>query len=187
MRLNAVFLDRDGVINRNRPDHVKSWEEFEFLPGVPQAISRLARWGVRVFVITNQAIINRGIVSTATVDAIHRRMVHEIERHGGRIEAIACCPHRSDERCSCRKPAPGLLLDLAHAHGLNLAETAVIGDALSDVEAGQAVGSQAILVLTGRGLEQLAMATAAGRNGFLVAPDLDAAIDVLLQKAASAA
>ncbi|HVC34338.1 MAG TPA: HAD family hydrolase [Chloroflexota bacterium] len=182
MRIKAVFLDRDGVINENRPDHVKSWREFHFLPGVPEAVARLSRAGAMVFVTSNQAVINRGTVSREMVDAINQRMVREIARRGGWIEAVVCCPHRPDERCSCRKPRPGLLLGLADRYGLDLEETVVIGDALTDVEAGQAAGSRAILVLTGRGSEQLALATSMGKNGFSVASDLGAATELLLRQ-----
>ena len=175
---SAVFLDRDGVINENRADHVKCWAEFRFLPGAPDAIARLSRAGVRIFVITNQAIINRGMVSREAVDQINSQMAAEVERHGGRIDAIAYCPHRPEEGCGCRKPQPGLLLDLARRHGLDLRATVVIGDALSDVEAGIAAGCRAILVLTGRGPEQLARTD--GRNGFAVASDLSAAVELLL-------
>ena len=178
--MQAIFLDRDGVINENHPDHVKRWSEFRFLPGAPEAIARLSRAGVRVFVITNQAIINRGTVSRDTVDAINEQMIEEIGRRGGRIEAVAYCPHRPEERCDCRKPRPGLLFRLAREHGLRLEESVVVGDALSDVEAGQAAGCQVCLVLTGRGREQLALAMAAGKNGFKVASDLGAAVEMLL-------
>ncbi|MGH2460666.1 MAG: D-glycero-alpha-D-manno-heptose-1,7-bisphosphate 7-phosphatase [Chloroflexota bacterium] len=179
--VKAVFLDRDGVINQNRPDHVKHWSEFHFLPGALQAVARLSQAGVGVFIITNQAIINRGMASRETVDWINRRMVEEIERLGGRVEAVAYCPHRPDERCGCRKPQPGLLVDLARRFGLDLRETAVIGDALTDLEAGQAVGCEAVLVLTGRGAEQLLLAPAAGISGFRVAADLGAATTMLLE------
>lgn len=179
--VKAVFLDRDGVINQNRPDHVKHWSEFQFLPGALRAVARLSQAGVGVFIITNQAIINRGMVSRETVDWINRQMVEEIERLGGRVDAVAYCPHRPDERCSCRKPQPGLLVDLARKYGLDLRETAVIGDALTDVEAGQAVGCEAVLVLTGRGNEQLRLAAAAGISGFRVAADLEAATALLLR------
>lgn len=178
--MKAVFLDRDGVINQNRPDHVKDWSEFQFLPGAREAVARLGRAGIAVFVISNQAIINRGMVSRETVDGINRRMVQEIERHGGRIEAIAYCPHRPDEGCGCRKPQPGLLLSLAWRYGLDLRDATVVGDALADVEAGLAVGCQTILVLTGRGREQLRLAEMAGKGGFRVVPDLTAATDLLL-------
>jgi len=179
--VEAVFLDRDGVINENRADHVKSWSEFRFLPGACEAIARLTRAGLRVFVITNQAIVNRGLAAQETVDTVNDEMVREIERLGGRIEAVAYCPHRPEERCECRKPRPGLLLDLAARHAVNLDEAVIIGDALTDVEAGLAAGCQAILVLTGRGREQLRNARAAGIEGFDVATDLSMATELLLR------
>lgn len=179
--LSAVFLDRDGVINENRDDHVKCWGDFRFLPGAPEAVARLSRAGVRVFVVTNQAIINRGLVSRASVEALNHRMVREIRRRGGAVEAVACCPHRSEEQCGCRKPRPGLLLDLARRHVVDLSEAAVVGDALSDIEAGQAAGCRTVLVLTGRGRNELDRATAAGTNGFMVASDLGAATELLLR------
>jgi D-glycero-D-manno-heptose 1,7-bisphosphate phosphatase len=178
--VQAIFLDRDGVINENRLDHVKSWDEFVFVPGAVEAIARVSRARVPVFVVSNQAIINRGIVTRDAVDAINERMARAIEERGGRIEHIAYCPHRPEEECECRKPRPGLLLDLARDYSVDLREAAVIGDALSDMEAGQAVGCQTILVLTGRGREQLEEAHRTGRNGFSVAPSLDGAIEALL-------
>lgn len=181
--MKTVFLDRDGVINENRPDHVKSWAEFCFLPGAPEAVARLTRAGLQAFVVTNQAIVNRGVVSRDTIDAINDRMVREIAYRGGRIEAVAYCPHRPDEHCQCRKPQPGLLLGLARQYELDLSESVLIGDALGDVEAALAVGCRAILVLTGRGPEQLELAQAAGRSDFRVASDLDAAIELLLHEA----
>jgi D-glycero-D-manno-heptose 1,7-bisphosphate phosphatase len=179
--MRAVFLDRDGVINENRPDHVKSWDEFRFLPGSLEALARLTLAGVRAFVITNQAVVNRGMVPRSVVDDINNRMLYEIERCGGRVEDVIYCPHRPEEHCGCRKPQPGLILELARRHSVELGSSVVIGDALADIEAGQAAGCQTILVLTGRGVQQLAKATAAGTNGFLVAFDLGAAVDLLLQ------
>ena len=183
--MKAVFLDRDGVINENRLDHVKNWADFRFIPGACEALARLARAGVRVFVITNQAIINRGTVSRETVDDINQRMVREIERYGGRITAVAYCPHRPEEHCSCRKPRPGLLLSLAHQYDLDLRDAVVIGDAMSDIEAGLAAGCQVILVLTGRGREQLKLADEAARNRFAVVADLASATDLLLLQLAA--
>jgi len=184
--MDAVFLDRDGVINENRTDHVKAWEEFRFLPNALEAIARLSRAGIKVFVITNQAVVNRGLVPRETVDAINQRMIEEVERHGGRIEAVAYCPHRPEEQCGCRKPQPGLILDLARRYRLDLRETVLIGDAASDLEAGQLAGCRTILVLTGRGNEQLALARRAGKGEFRMAPDLLAATDMLLQPAPQA-
>ncbi len=178
--MTTVFLDRDGVINENRPDYVKSWSEFRFIPGAPEAIARLTTAGVRVFVVTNQAVVNRGMVPSDAVDAVNRRMTVEIERSGGRIEAVAYCPHRPDERCGCRKPAPGMLLALARQHNVDLEDSVLVGDALVDIEAGQAAGCQTVLVLTGRGREQLSLAMRSGRNGFKVAADLASAAELVL-------
>jgi D-glycero-D-manno-heptose 1,7-bisphosphate phosphatase len=176
--IETVFLDRDGVINENRADYVKCWAEFSFLPDAAEAIARLSRSGKRVFVVTNQSVINRGVVSRDVVEAIHRQMVHEIERYGGQIEAVACCPHRPDEGCSCRKPKEGLLLNLAREHGLELRSTVVIGDALSDVEAAVAAGCRAILVRTGRGSNQPEPELS---DGVTVASDLGDAVSLLLE------
>jgi D-glycero-D-manno-heptose 1,7-bisphosphate phosphatase len=175
-----VFLDRDGVINENRSDHVKDWSEFQFLPGVAEAIGRLTCAGCRVFIVTNQAIISRGIVSHFSVDAVNGLMLDELDRRGAHVEAIAYCPHRPDQDCPCRKPRPGLLLKLARRYGLDLAQSVVIGDALTDIDAGLSVGCKAILVLTGRGRDQLALAAADGKNGFQVARDLSAATDLVI-------
>lgn len=181
-RVRTVFLDRDGVINVNRSDHVKSWEEFEFLPGAVEAIVRLSHARVRVFVITNQAIINRGMVPHYVVEWINERMQRVIAQHGGHITAVAYCPHRPEERCRCRKPEPGLLFDLARSHMVELHSSVMIGDAVSDLEAGQAAGCSTILVLTGRGRDQLELAHAQGKNGFVVAEDLGAAAELMLQR-----
>jgi D-glycero-D-manno-heptose 1,7-bisphosphate phosphatase len=186
-RMAAIFLDRDGVINENRADHVKSWSEFHFLPGVSEAIARLSRAGIKVFVITNQAVINRGMVPRDVVELINRRMIQELRRQGGRIEMVAHCPHRPEEQCQCRKPEPGLLLSLARDYGVDLEDSVLIGDALTDIDAGQAAGCRTVLVLTGRGREQLAIAAAEGKNGFAVAADLAAAVDLLLGAEADAA
>ncbi len=177
--MKAVFIDRDGVINENRPDHVKSWAEFSFLPGALEAVARLARAGLPTFIITNQAIVNRGLVPRETVDAINEQMTLEIESRGGRIDAVAYCPHRPEEHCFCRKPKPGLLLDLARRSGVDLEDSVVIGDALTDMDAALAVGSKPILVMTGRGTDQYALATQSGRNGFQVASDLQSAVEML--------
>lgn len=184
--MKAVFLDRDGVINENRPDHVKSWDEFTFLPGAIDALVSLSHMGVPVFVVTNQAVINRGIVTRDTVDWINSRMVEEVSWRGGRIDAVAYCPHLPEEHCSCRKPEPGLLLELARGHGVDLEDSVVIGDTLTDLEAGQAVGCQTIMVLTGRGEEQSARVAGRSLRNFPVVPDLRSAVDLLFSMSAVA-
>ena len=148
--MKTVFLDRDGVINRNRKnDYVKSWDEFEFIPNSLRAIQHLTDAGHRLIVVTNQSCINKGIVAPRTLDGIHQRMMSEIERSGGRIHAIYYCPHRADEGCSCRKPKPGLLIQAAREHGIDLPRSYLVGDSIRDIAAGQEVGCQSFFVLTG--------------------------------------
>ena len=150
----TVFVDRDGVINANRVDHVRSWSEVEFLPGALDGLALLARNGFDVIVVTNQAIVNRGEAPRAAVDAIHARMTAEIERHGGAVRAVQVCPHRPDEGCGCRKPAPGLLFDAAARHGIQLSDAILIGDHEHDLEAARRAHCASILVLSGRTRER---------------------------------
>lgn len=184
MLRSAVFLDRDGVINRNRTDHVKSWSEFEFLPGVLQSLRVLAQLAWPIIVVSNQAAIGRGLVSREMVEDIHRRMTLMVEKAGGRIDAVLYCPHRPDEGCMCRKPANGLLLRAAEDLHLDLARSFMVGDAASDIYAASAVGCQPILVKTGRGKEQLMLLHNEGINGFFVAEDLDEAVTCIMRQIA---
>lgn len=151
----AIFLDRDGVINENLPDHVRSWEAFRFLPGALGAIRALTALQVPIVVVTNQAVIDRRLISRACLNDIHRRMIERIRRSGGEIAEVLYCPHDPAARCACRKPAPGMLLAAAARFDLDLARSVLIGDALTDVEAGQRAGCRTILVRTGRGREAL--------------------------------
>lgn len=176
----AIFLDRDGVINRNRPDHVKSWPEFEFLPGALEALRNLARLGWPIVVISNQGVIGRGLVSCDTVDMINAQMIDEVRCAGGRIDAVFHCPHRPGENCSCRKPRPGLLLYAAHHLRLDLSCSFMVGDAETDVFAAQAVGCRPVLVKTGRGTGHMALLRQESVMGYYLAEDLaDAASWIL--------
>ena len=153
-RRPALFLDRDGVLNVNRPDHVKGWEEFEFLPGVLVALRSLARLPVPIIVVTNQAIVNRGRITAARLADIHARMLAAVAAAGGRIDAIYACPHRPDEGCDCRKPRPGMLLQAAREWSLDLPRSVFVGDALTDLEAALAAGAQPVHVASGQGRAQ---------------------------------
>lgn len=146
----GILLDRDGVLNQERADYVKSWAEFVWLPGVLPALQRLAQLEVPILVITNQSVIGRGIVPRATIEAIHQQLRQEVFAAGGRIDAFFICPHHPDDHCSCRKPQPGLLLQAAAQYGLTLADSIFIGDAISDYQAAKAAGCQSILVESGR-------------------------------------
>jgi D-glycero-D-manno-heptose 1,7-bisphosphate phosphatase len=168
----VVFLDRDGVINENRDDYVKSWNEFRFLPRALDALRMLTAAGCRIFVVTNQAGVHRGLLSRGTLDGIHRRLRAVAGAAGAQIEGVRYCPHRPDENCSCRKPNPGMLLDLARVHGVSLSQSFMVGDAASDVVAGQRAGCRTILVRTGRGVEQLAAMSRHSTGPDLVAHDI---------------
>ncbi len=176
----AIFLDRDGVINVNRSDHVKSWAEFEFLPGALDALRSLTQLSWPIVVVSNQAIIGRGYVSRETVDEIHARMREAVRSAGGRIDDVFYCPHRPEEHCECRKPSPGLLRIAARTLGLDLSRSFFVGDAESDVLAARGVGCRPILVKTGRGSGQQALLRQAQMVGYYLAEDLTDAANWIL-------
>ena len=168
----AIFLDRDGVINENRADHVMAWDQFVFVRGALAGLRTLAALDVPVIVVTNQAVVGRGDLPAETLQALHDRMCRLIERHGGRITAVYVCSHRPEDGCACRKPLPGLFVEAARDHDLDLASSYFIGDALTDIAAGQAAGCTTVLVRTGRGLAQMFSPHAQPFSGFYVARDL---------------
>jgi D-glycero-D-manno-heptose 1,7-bisphosphate phosphatase len=177
----AVFLDRDGVINKNREDYVKSWDEVEFLPGVLSALKELAGSDFMIFVLTNQSAVGRGLLSIATLEEMHRQMKTVITGQGGRIDGFYYCPHRPDEKCTCRKPAPGLLLTASSEHGLQLEKSYFVGDARSDMEAAVNAGCQPVLVMSGRGAGQLRTIYGPLRNVCKIVSDLPEAVQWILQ------
>lgn len=149
----AVFLDRDGVINVE-VSYLGDPTGFQLLPGVAVAIRRLNQAGLPVIVVTNQSGIGRGYFSAAAVDSVHQRMCDELAHADARVDAVYLCPHRPDEDCTCRKPAPGLLTQAAAELGLDLAQSVIVGDKFTDLAAGAAVGCRTVLVLTGHGAEE---------------------------------
>jgi D-glycero-D-manno-heptose 1,7-bisphosphate phosphatase len=143
----TVFIDRDGVINRKRPEphYVTSWEEFEFLPGALEGLAALARTDARIIVVTNQRGIARGVYTEETLVDMHTRMKAAVEAAGGRIDAIYYCPHEGG--CECRKPATGMFERAAReVPGADLAEAVVIGDNVCDLEAAARLGCPSVLV-----------------------------------------
>jgi histidinol-phosphate phosphatase family protein len=178
----AIFLDRDGVISLNRHDYVKSWEEFSFLPGAIESLRLLAQHDCPVIVVTNQSAIGRGLVSPEIVDQINRRMQDEIHLRGGRLDAVYTCPHRPDENCACRKPRPGLLHQAARQYQVDLERSYLIGDAISDIEAGLAAGCQPILVLTGRGLEHRSLLEQKGHRDIPVMLNISEAVQWIIKQ-----
>ena len=179
--MSTIFLDRDGVINENRADYVKSWQEFRFLDGSREAIAKLTQAGHRIIVCTNQAAVARGYVSVETVEEIHRRMLAGIAELGGSIEKIYYCPHAKDENCLCRKPRPGLLLRARDELGIDLSDAVFIGDSMTDVRAGLAAGVHSILVLTGLGVEQFRDHHHEAEGPFRITLNLRHATEIILQ------
>jgi D-glycero-D-manno-heptose 1,7-bisphosphate phosphatase len=153
--VSTIFLDRDGVINENRADYVKSWSEFRFLPESREAIAKLTQAGHRIVVCTNQAGIARGTISIEAVEEIHHLMIASISEVGGKIEKVYYCPHDKDEDCPCRKPRPGMLLRARDELGIDMHDALFIGDSMTDIQAGLAAGIHTVLVLSGLGLEQI--------------------------------
>ncbi len=180
--ISAVFLDRDGVINRDSANYIKTWDDFEFLPRSIPAIARLSNAGIRVVVITNQSIVGRGWVSPAVLADTHRRMCTAIEADGGRIHAIYHCPHHPDDGCDCRKPRPGMILTAAVDHHIDLARAVMIGDSATDIACARNAGcGMAVLVKTG---DYPAAAAALRAENIIpdrVAPDLWDAVGGLLK------
>lgn len=146
---NAVFLDRDGVINRKAPEGewITRWEEIRFFPGVAAAISMLNRAGFCVMVISNQRCVARGLITAQNLDLLHQRMCNALARAGATIDAFYYCPHEKNVRCGCRKPAPGMLLRAQHEHRIDLSASWMIGDSESDVATGKNAGCRTVLLL----------------------------------------
>ena len=149
--MKLVILDRDGVINVDSAQYIKGPEEWRPLPGSLEAIARLARAGYRVAVATNQSGIGRGLFDMATLNAVHDKMHRAVAQAGGRIDAIFYCPHAADSTCDCRKPRPGMLLEIGERFNVALRGVPVVGDALRDLQAAAAVEARPMLVLTGKG------------------------------------
>ena len=177
----ALFLDRDGVINKNRPDYVRSWAQMEIYPQALQALALLKASPYKIIVVTNQSGVGRGLFSLAVAQQINERLVAEVEMANGRIDATYLCPHTPEVACLCRKPQPGMLLQAAQEHNLDLSHSVMIGDALTDLAAGLAAGvAQAILLRTGRGETQRCLPEAANFAPLHVQDDLLTAVTTIL-------
>jgi D-glycero-D-manno-heptose 1,7-bisphosphate phosphatase len=153
--MKLVILDRDGTINHDSEHFIKSPAEWRPIAGSLEAIARLTQAGLRIVVATNQSGIARGLLDTATLISIHDTLQRAAEQAGGRIDAFFFCPHAADSACKCRKPQPGMLLEVARRFNISLENTYMVGDALRDVQAAAAAGARPVLVLTGRGRQTL--------------------------------
>ena len=175
----VLILDRDGVINEDSDNYIKGPDEWLPIPGSIDAIARLCHGGYRICVASNQSGIGRRLFGLDQLNAIHQRLRELLAKQGGRVELIAFCPHSPAEACSCRKPRPGLLLEIGLRIGISLENVPYVGDSIVDVEAARAAGMSPWLVSTGKGERTLASASDQ-LDGVLVFRDLSAVADHVL-------
>ena len=175
-----LILDRDGVINHDSDDYIKSPEEWRPIPGSLKAISKANRAGFRVIVVTNQSGLARGYFDINTLNEIHKKMHQKLSRKGGRIEAVFFCPHGPDDGCNCRKPKSGLLEEIRDRLNISLEEVLFVGDSYSDIQAARSAGAVPVLVRTGKGEKTLA-ADDNNLSDVQIYSDLAACIDSLLE------
>ncbi len=180
-----VILGRDGVLNQYRDSHVTAPDEWVPVPGALEAVARINHAGWHTVVATNQAGIGRGMIDMAAVNAVHAHMHQLLMAQGARVDAVFFCPHRPEDHCDCRKPEPGLLLDIGRRYNVDLRQVPMVGDTLRDLQAAQAAGCEPHLVLTGRAaalddaaLQAMVQQVPAAR----VHASLDAFADFLLQR-----
>jgi len=153
--VNAIFIDRDGVINKDpggwtKTDYVTNWKDFHFIPGTLQALKILKEKGIKVIVASNQGGVNKGLYTQAELNKVNSHMLKEIEKSGGAVEEVFYCVHRDEDNCDCRKPKPGMLESAVRKYGIDPKTTYFIGDAPKDISAGKRIGCKAVLVLSGK-------------------------------------
>lgn len=153
MPMKLIILDRDGVINADSDQFIKSPDEWKPIPGSLEAIARLNQWGWRVVVASNQSGVGRGLFGMDTLNAINDKMVRSLAQAGGRLDAIFFCPHAADSTCDCRKPKSGLVQQIAERFNVDLTGVPCVGDSLRDLQAGVSMGCEPYLVLTGKGMK----------------------------------
>jgi D-glycero-D-manno-heptose 1,7-bisphosphate phosphatase len=175
-----VILDRDGVINEDSDDYIKSLDEWVPIPGSIAAIARLSRAGYKIGVATNQSGLARGYFDEIALANMHAQLCALVEEEGGQVDAICYCPHGPDAGCHCRKPAPGLLEQISEELQLPIAGAWYVGDTAKDLELGLKMGCKSILVRTGKGLQTEAKLDSATRQAVSIVDNLAAAADRIL-------
>ncbi len=176
--MKLIILDRDGVINEDSDEYIKSVDEWQPIPGSIEAICKLSQHEYRVVVATNQSGIARGLFDLDALTQMHEKLHQLLNNAGGKVEAIFFCPHGPDDGCDCRKPKPGMLRDISDRLRVDLNGVPVVGDSLRDMQAAEAVGARPILVRTGKGARTLEKL---GKNtNYETYDDLSACVDALL-------
>ncbi len=177
--MKLAILDRDGVINYDSAQFIKSPDEWKPIPGSLEAIARLNHAGYRVVIASNQSGVGRGLFDMGALNAINDKMYRALAQVGGRIDALFYCPHAAESSCDCRKPKPGMLLDIAQRFNVDLDGVPSVGDSLRDLQAAAAAGARPMLVLTGKGRKT--RASGGMPDGTLVFPDLSEAVRQIVQ------
>ena len=179
----AIFLDRDGVLIENRADYVRDWSQVKIFPEALRVLSLSGAKNYKIVIITNQSAVGRGLITLETAKDINDRLVDLIHRQGGQVDGVYMCPHKPDDGCTCRKPQPGLFFQAAEELSLDLQRSWMIGDAWSDLQAGQAAGlGQVILVKTGRGAEQVLQPRPEQISDHLIFDDLPQALGAIFSR-----
>jgi len=179
--MKVIVLDRDGVINHDSDAYIKSAEEWVPIEGSLEAISRLNHGGYTVIVASNQSGLARGYFDIESLSAMHRKMDALLSKLGGRVDAVFYCPHGPDDACDCRKPKPGMLLEIGQRFNVPLKEVIFIGDSVSDIKAASNAHAKAILVRTGKGIKAEKILKAECKESIPVFDDLAAAVTAILQ------
>ena len=167
-----IILDRDGVINEDSDNYIKSAKEWIPIPGSIEAIAELTKAGYMIAIATNQSGLARGLFDTDSLAAMHHKMIQLVENSGGKIESLKFCPHHPDDHCDCRKPKPGMLNAILTEFNVQPKDSWFVGDTLKDIQAGSMAGSNTALVKTGKGMKTLA--TGEGLENTAVFDDLSA-------------
>ncbi len=179
--MKVIVLDRDGVINHDSDAYIKSVEEWIPVAGSLEAIARLNHSGYTVVVASNQSGLARGYFTIETLMAIHKKMDEELLKIGGKLDAIFYCPHGPDDACNCRKPKPGMLLEIGQRFNVPLKDVVFIGDSISDIKAASNASAKPMLVRTGKGIKAEKILLAEGNKSVPIFDDLGSAVTAILK------
>ncbi len=182
--MKVIILDRDGVINHDSDAYIKSVEEWVPIAGSLEAIARLNHSGYTVVVASNQSGLARGYFTIETLSAIHKEMDQQLSKIGGRVDAIFYCPHGPDDACDCRKPKPGMLLEIGQRFNVPLEDVVFIGDTVSDMKAASNASAKPMLVRTGKGVKAEKILLAECKESVPVFDDLASAVTAILTETA---
>ncbi len=180
--MKLIILDRDGVINQDSDEYIKSVDEWIPVPGSLQAMGRLYQAGYTLVVVTNQSGIARGYYDIEALHAMHSKMGRMLEQYGGHVDAVFFCPHSPKDNCDCRKPKDGMFQEIIKRYQCDLKNVPAIGDSLRDLQAAKSAGAEPILVKTGKGERTIASTDASELEGIAIYKNLAEVADAILME-----